>query len=450
MALERRRARHRASPSAREATVLEAARSQIAGTVSQAEVADLPLNGRNFLDLALLVPGVSPTNVGSTQLFAETSAVPGRRPLGRQPAQPLEQLHRRRPVGQRRCGGAERHSVRRRRGRSVPGGDVGRAGGARARARRLRQRRHEERHEHDCAAISTATSATIASTPPNALSGTKLPMNQQQYGGSLGGPIARDRTFYLRERRAAAASIRPAWSTISRRRPSRAINARLAAVGYPGPPVTTGIYPNPVDSTQLSRQGRSPGQRQRSVQRPLQPLRRRRRSNSRGAGGAERAERVVRRSTTSIRRSRSATRWTLSPRTVNETRAQFAHGDLKAPPTDPIGPAVSIAGVASFGTLVEQPDTAASTRCTRSSTTCRTRPARTRCAPASTSSTTTTPSPSRDRSAAATRSRRSRTSWPAPTTTPASRRRSATTVVVADQSERRHLRAGRVEGRAQR
>jgi hypothetical protein len=36
-----------------QATVLEAARSQIAGTVSQAEVRNLPLNGRNFLDLAL-------------------------------------------------------------------------------------------------------------------------------------------------------------------------------------------------------------------------------------------------------------------------------------------------------------------------------------------------------------------------------------------------------------
>ena len=60
-----------------QATVLEAARSQIAGTVSQAEVRNLPLNGRNFLELALLIPGVSPTNVGSTQLFPETSAVPG-------------------------------------------------------------------------------------------------------------------------------------------------------------------------------------------------------------------------------------------------------------------------------------------------------------------------------------------------------------------------------------
>jgi hypothetical protein len=60
-----------------DAPLIEAARSQIAGTVSQAEVQSLPLNGRNFLDLALMIPGVSPTNIGSTQLFAETSAVPG-------------------------------------------------------------------------------------------------------------------------------------------------------------------------------------------------------------------------------------------------------------------------------------------------------------------------------------------------------------------------------------
>ena len=46
---------------------------------------------------------------------------------------------------------------------------------------------------------------------------------------------------------------------------------------------------------------------------------------------------------------------TLSPSTVNETRAQFAHSDLLAPPTDPIGPAVSIAGVASFGTSSGSP-----------------------------------------------------------------------------------------------
>ena len=60
-----------------EAPVIEAARSQIAATVLEAEVAALPMNGRNFLDLALLVPGVAPANIASTQLFPETSAVPG-------------------------------------------------------------------------------------------------------------------------------------------------------------------------------------------------------------------------------------------------------------------------------------------------------------------------------------------------------------------------------------
>src|ERR1041384_7369598 len=57
--------------------VLETARTEIAGPVPQTEVSVLPVNGRNFLDLALLVPGVSPTNTASNQLFAETSAVPG-------------------------------------------------------------------------------------------------------------------------------------------------------------------------------------------------------------------------------------------------------------------------------------------------------------------------------------------------------------------------------------
>ena len=46
---------------------------------------------------------------------------------------------------------------------------------------------------------------------------------------------------------------------------------------------------------------------------------------------------------------------TLSSRTVNETRAQFTRSNLNALPSDPLGPAVSIAGVASFGTLSGSP-----------------------------------------------------------------------------------------------
>src|SRR6266849_5653749 len=60
-----------------EVPVIETVRTQLTETVRPAEIDRLPLNGRNYLDLALLVPGVSPTNTGSNQRFAETSAVPG-------------------------------------------------------------------------------------------------------------------------------------------------------------------------------------------------------------------------------------------------------------------------------------------------------------------------------------------------------------------------------------
>ena len=60
-----------------DAVVLEAARSQIAATIPQAEIAQLPLSGRNYFDVALFVAGVSPTNTAANQLFAETSAMPG-------------------------------------------------------------------------------------------------------------------------------------------------------------------------------------------------------------------------------------------------------------------------------------------------------------------------------------------------------------------------------------
>ena len=57
--------------------LVETVRTQITETIRPKEINELPLNGRNYLDLALLVPGVSPTNTGSNQRFAETSAVPG-------------------------------------------------------------------------------------------------------------------------------------------------------------------------------------------------------------------------------------------------------------------------------------------------------------------------------------------------------------------------------------
>ena len=99
--------------------------------------------------LALLVPGVSPTNTSSTQLFAETSAVPG---------QGLS-------VGSQRnlsnnfivdglsanddAAGLSGIPYTRGRGGAVPGRHFGRAGGTGPGARRLRERRHQERHQLD-------------------------------------------------------------------------------------------------------------------------------------------------------------------------------------------------------------------------------------------------------------------------------------------------------------
>src|SRR6185436_1302186 len=60
-----------------DAAVVEAVRTQLAETILARDIETLPLNGRNYLDLAALVPGVSRNNPVANQRFPETSAVPG-------------------------------------------------------------------------------------------------------------------------------------------------------------------------------------------------------------------------------------------------------------------------------------------------------------------------------------------------------------------------------------
>ena len=228
--------------------VLETARSQIAGTVSQGEIRNLPMNGRNFLDLALLVPGVSPTNTNSTQLFAETSGVPG---------QGLSIASQRNLSNSFIVDGVsanddaaglsgitfgvdaiEQFQV-------VTGGgqaELGRALGG-----------------YMNVVTKSGTNALRGSVygffrddnfnGKNALTKTKLPMDQEQFGFSLGGPVRLNRTFFFTnvERKildqTGVVSITP--DNVA------TINARLQQVGYGGQPVATGIYPNPVHSTNL-------------------------------------------------------------------------------------------------------------------------------------------------------------------------------------------------------
>ena len=333
-----------------EVTVLEAARSQIAGTVSQAEVQNLPMNGRNFLDLALLVPGVSPTNVGSAQLFAETSAVPGGglsvgsqrnfsnnfivdglsanddaaglsgMPYG---VDAVDQFQVVTSGGQAELGRALGGyiNVLTKSGTNVARGDVY----GFFRDDRL--------------------------NAANALSGTTLPMHQNQYGASLGGPIVRDRTFYFSnvEHRKLDQSGLVTISQVN----VDTINARLAAVGYPGSPVVTSVYANPVNSTNVLGKvdHQVSGGDQFSIRYALYNVSS---SNSRGAGGlsAPSASAGLDNNDQTVAISNTIS---LSARTVNETRAQLTYSDLKALPTDAVGPAVNIAGVASFGTLSGSP-----------------------------------------------------------------------------------------------
>ncbi len=337
-----------------EPTVLEAARSQIAGTVSQTEVQSLPMNGRNFLDLALLVPGVSPTNIGSTQLFAETSAVPGQGlSIGSQrnfsnnfivdglsandDAAGLSGI----PYG---VDAVDQFQVVTSGGQAELGRALG--GYISVVTKSGTNALHGDVYGYFRDDSLNGTNALLLDR-----GGQKPKMSQKQYGASFGGPIARNRTFYfsnIEQRRLDQTGL----ATISDS-DVRTINERLAAVSYPGLPISTGVYPNPVDTTHfLAKVDHQLNSRdQFGVRYSLYDVLS---SNSRGAGGlnAPTASSGLDNVDQSVAFSNTLT---LSTRTVNETRVQFAYGDLKALPTDPVGPAVSIAGVASFGTLSSSP-----------------------------------------------------------------------------------------------
>ena len=234
------------------AIVIEAARSQIAGTISQTEVQNLPLNGRNFLDLALLVPGVSPPNVGGTQLFAETSAVAGAGiSVGSQrnfsnnfivdglsandDAAGLSGI----PYG---VDAVDQFQV------VTSGGqaELGRALGGYINVLTKSGTNAAHGDVYDFVRDDRFNAPNALTITPANPSGTTLPMTQKQYGASLGGPIVRDRTFYfsnVEQRKldqSGLVTISPPSVSV--------INARLAAVGYPGSPIATGVYANPVHS----------------------------------------------------------------------------------------------------------------------------------------------------------------------------------------------------------
>ncbi|MCX6612410.1 MAG: carboxypeptidase-like regulatory domain-containing protein, partial [Acidobacteria bacterium] len=330
--------------------LLEASRSQIAGRVGQTEASNLPLNGRNFLDLALLIPGVSPTNTASNQLFAETSAVPG---------QGLSVGSQRNFSNNFIVDGLSANDDAAGLSGVFYGVDtvqefqVVTSGGQAELGRAL--------GGYINVVTRSGTNALHGDlygyfrnqrfNAANPLSNSKLPITQAQYGASLGGPLVKDKTFYFGNFEARSlnqsglTTITPANVAI--------INARLDAVKFPGARISTGIYANPVDQTNvLAKVDHQFSQRdQLSVRYSLYDVSS---SNSRGAGALNAATASAgldnRDQTIAV-----GNVFTISPRTVNETRGQYTRSNLLALPSDLAGPSVSIAGVASFGRLSGSP-----------------------------------------------------------------------------------------------
>ncbi len=336
-----------------EAPILETSRAVAAGIVRLREIDSLPLNGRNYLDLALLVPGVSRTNTGVPQQFAETSAVPGT--------------------------GISFSSQRNLNNNFVLDGlslNDDAAGLAGTYISQEVVREFQTVHSGSTAEFGRASAGVVNVSSKsgtnvwhgrvygflrnqrldarNPLATRKDPLTQTQYGASLGGALRRDRTFlfsnFEQTRRNAAGFVTIAPAHVD------AINAVLENTpSYKGARISTGQYGTGWDMTSyFAKFDHEFSSTQKAFARyTLYDIAS---PNARGVGGLS----DVSRGTRLDNRDHSfAANWmsTLSPRSVNELRFQFTRSGLSAPGNDVTGPAVSIAGVANFGASTSSPVT---------------------------------------------------------------------------------------------
>jgi hypothetical protein len=339
-----------------DAPLVEADRSQIAATITQNEVENPPFNGRNFLDLALLAPGVSSTNTAANQLFAETSAVGG---------QGISVSSQRNFSNSFIVDGLSANDDAAGLVQTSFGLDVIRemqvvtSGGQAEFGRALGgyisfvTKSGTNKIHGDVYGFLRNQRLDAA----NALSGSNLPLTQAQYGASIGGPIAHDRSFYFanfEQRRLNQDGI----ITITAAN-AASINSRLQAAAYQGQLLAvssttpTTLYSNPVDNSNFfAKLDHHVNERDDlSVRYSLYHVTS---QNSRGAGGLNYTSAAA--GLEDFDQTIAASNiFTLTPLTVNETRGQFTNSNLKAPVNDPIGPAVSISGIAAFGTLSASP-----------------------------------------------------------------------------------------------
>jgi hypothetical protein len=329
---------------------IETARTQVAETIVPREIDELPLNGRNYLDLALLVPAVSRTNTGSNQRFAETSAVQG---TGLSVA------------GQRNLNNSfvvdgvsanddaadlagtfySQEVIRE--FQVVTSGGIAEFGRTSAGVVNI----ITQSGTNDWRGRLYGFFRNQRFDARNPLATRKDQLTQAQYGLTASGPIRRDRTFLFanfeqtRRNDSSVITIEPANVV--------AINARLDATAYRGQRVETGLVPGGADTTNFFARldHKINGANLFAARYGLYDIAA---SNARTVGGLN----SVSRGTSLDNRDQTLTTsnvTTISGRTLNEARFQFTRSRLSAPVNDDVGPAVNINGVASFGTATFSP-----------------------------------------------------------------------------------------------
>jgi hypothetical protein len=333
-----------------DAPLVEARRTQAADTIHPTEVDSLPLNGRNYLDLALLTPGVSRTIQRSTERFAETSAVPG---TGISVA------------GQRNlnntfivdglsanddaAGLAGTYFAEDvvREFQVVTSGGIAEFGRSSAGIVSI-VTQSGSNASHGRAYGFFRDDALDARNP---LALQEDPLHQAQYGFSTSGPLVRDRTFWFANAEQTRLD-RSGVITIGRSDVDT-VNRVLDSAGYGGPRPATGQFPTGYDTTNLfGRVDHSATSAHRLALRySLYDVASENARNVGGLNAVSRGTRLDNRDQTLA----STLLGSLSSSMFNELRGQVTRSRLAAPPNDLIGPAVNIAGTASFGTATFSP-----------------------------------------------------------------------------------------------
>ncbi|MGB7218105.1 MAG: carboxypeptidase regulatory-like domain-containing protein [Vicinamibacterales bacterium] len=332
------------------APLVEVRRTEMAAAITPREVDTLPLNGRNYLDLALLAPNVSRTILRTNDRFAETSAVPGtgvsvsgQRNLNNTFV--VDGLSANDDAADLAGTSFSQEVVRE--------FEVVTSGGA------------AEFGRASSGAVSMVTQSGTnrmagrvyeffrndAFDARNPLATRKDPLNQNQYGFTLGGPIARDRTFWFgniertQQERTGIVTISSAAVA--------SVNAALNAASYGGPRIGTGNYPTGYTTTNVF--GRVDHRATMASRLQMRySLYRVTSENARNTGGLGDVSRGTGLEDTDQTLAVNYLT-TLSSGTINEARAQYTRSRLGALANDLVGPAVNISGVANFGTATSSP-----------------------------------------------------------------------------------------------